>query len=529
MSFPNSSFALAGKYTQIQLIGQGSGGNVYRALDNVRRIVAVKEALPAQAGFIDTRARFEKEARIHATLKHPKIIQVYHLEEDLQSHELYLICEYANGGSLADYLKAHGPLSEQQSIRIAFDICAALDEVSKKRFVHRDIKPSNILLFLDDQGQISEAKLADFGVALDLDKQRAGQPSTQRGKSHPGTALYMPPEQANSANPLNVTADLFALGISLWEMLTGTHYKLSGGPAGPPVLHTHNQQASLGIAEVIQRAVQDDPNDRYPTPRAMGADLQAVLDGRSLVAAPTIQLPPVRLQRRIRVKRVAGTVLAIGLVFGLGAYAEQDSLRSLIDGLKRALSVTSIPTPTVLLTPIPTPTVLPTPIPTPTVLPTPMPPWVYEREAENPDQNTVDQVIQRVAASSSQVYGPFGTQPAPEWPPKPEFVKYNNITMPAMSHLYVTLRYSKYSPPSVPILIFIDNEPAPRARYYPIDQGNWDTFATSEPIDLGMIASGSHSITFSTDGQQYGVADLDLFVLSAAPPSVVPTATTTTP
>src|SRR4051812_20598326 len=124
MSFPNSSFALAGKYTQIHLIGQGSGGNVYRALDNVRRVVAVKEALPAQVGFIDTQARFEKEARVHATLKHPKIIQVYHLEEDPGTHALYLICEYANGGSLADHLKAYGPLPEQQAIRIALVICA---------------------------------------------------------------------------------------------------------------------------------------------------------------------------------------------------------------------------------------------------------------------------------------------------------------------------------------------------------------------------------------------------------------------
>jgi len=94
-----------------------------------------------------------------------------------------------------------------------------------------------------------------------------------------------------------------------------------------------------------------------------------------------------------------------------------------------------------------------------------------------------------------------------------------------MNHLYLRLRYSKYSPSSVPILIYIDNEPVSRARYYPIDQGNWDTFVWTEPIDLGMIASGQHSITFSTDGQQYGVADLDVIVLSAEPQPAVPAAT----
>jgi serine/threonine protein kinase len=515
MSFPNSSFALAGKYRQIQLIGRGSGGNVYRALDNLGRVVAVKEALPSQAGFIDTQARFEKEARVQATLKHPKIIQVYHLEEDPRTQELYLICEYANGGSLADYLKAHGPLPEQQAVRIALDVCAAIEKVDGNLFIHRDIKPANILLFKDNQGQISEAKLADFGVAKDLDPHRAGQPSTQRGLSHPGTPEYMPPEQANIANLLDVTADLFAFGISLWEILTGTDYKRLGWPASTPVLHTYNPQASLGIAEVIQRAVRYDPADRYPTPRAMCADLQAVLDGRSLAAPPTIPLPPTRPPRRVQVDRVGAAVLVIGLVFALGVWRWPLPISG------STLASTS--------TPIPAPTAMPTRIPAPTAMPTPTPPWVYEREAENPDQNTVDQVIQRSNASGSQVHGPFGTKPAPEWPSKPEFVKYNNINMPQMNHLYLELRYSKYSPSSVPILIFIDNESTPRVRFYPIDQGSWDTFVWAEPIDLGMIAGGLHSITFSTDGQQYGVADLDIFVLTAEPRPIVPTATPTTP
>src|SRR5262249_32989581 len=158
----------------------------------------------SHTGFIDTQERFEKEARIQAFLKLPNIIQVYHLEEDSQTNELYLICEYANGGSLADHLKAYGPLPEQQAIRIALDICAALEELRAKHFVHRDIKPSNILLFKDDQGQISAAKLGDFGVAKDLDKQRAGQPSTQRGGSHPGTPEYMAPEQADITKPVDV-------------------------------------------------------------------------------------------------------------------------------------------------------------------------------------------------------------------------------------------------------------------------------------------------------------------------------------
>ena len=320
MPFPNSSFALAGKYTRIQLIGQGSGGKVYRAVDNVGRVVAVKEALPPPAGFIGALNRFEQEVRVQALLKDRNIIQVYHLEEDPQTHELYLICEYASGGSLAGYLKAHGPLPEQQAIRITLDICAALEEVSARGFVHRDIKPSNILLFTDGQGQISEAKLADFGVAKDLDVRRAGQPSTQRGGSHPGTPEYMAPDQEDITKPVVVRTDLFALGISLWEMLSCTDYKLSAVRGGTPALPTHNPRASPGIAEIIRRAVQDQPADRYPAPRAMAADLQDVLGGRALSTTPTIVIGYGRPPRHFRAGRLGAAVLALVLALGLLVY-----------------------------------------------------------------------------------------------------------------------------------------------------------------------------------------------------------------
>ena len=92
------------------------------------------------------------------------------------------------------------------------------------------------------------------------------------------------------------------------------------------------------------------------------------------------------------------------------------------------------------------------------------------------------------------------------------------VNIPQIDHLYLKLRYSKYSPSSIPILIFIDDEPTPRAKFYPIDQGSWDQFAWTQPIDLGKIGSGAHSIKFATDGQQYGVADLDMFILTTETP-----------
>lgn len=460
MAFPDST--LAGKYTQIQLVGQGAHGKVYRAVDNLRRVVAVKEVLPSCPGYLDTLEQFAKEVRLHAALNHANIVKVYHLEEDGPSREQYLICEYVDGGSLADHLlQARGPLPEQEALRITLDICDALEELERKGIVHRDIKPSNILLCKDDQGRITAAKLADFGVAKDLDKRRAGQPTTRLGIGHPGTPEYMAPEQADGARPVDVRTDLYALGICLWEMLTGTDYKLVAA-SGPPAL-----LASPGVAKVIQGAIQDRPADRYERPQAMAAALQKELLRQPPTAKRTIRLRPRRKPGYRRAGLLAAGLLALALLLASGAYWLWAQT------------------------------------------------WAYEREGEIPDGYTVGQTLTRSRASQLNVHGQFGTVPA--WPAQGGYVRYDGVLTPQLSHLYLKLRYSKHSPPTAHIEVFIDDEPEPRAALAPLDQGDWDRFVWSEPIDLGRVGFGEHSIRFATVGQEYGVADLDLFTLSTRP------------
>ena len=145
--------------------------------------------------------------------------------------------------------------------------------------------------------------------------------------------------------------------------------------------------------------------------------------------------------------------------------------------------------------------------------------WSLTRECEYPDESSVGQMIWRSNASGAKVHGQFGAAGASPWPARSGYVKYNNLTTPATDRLYLTLRYSKYSPPSVPILIYLDDEPSPRATFYPQDQGDWNRFTSTEPILLGSVGAGAHSIKFYTDGQEYGVADLDRFVLTAGSPA----------
>ena len=143
-------------------------------------------------------------------------------------------------------------------------------------------------------------------------------------------------------------------------------------------------------------------------------------------------------------------------------------------------------------------------------------PFRYEREAELSDAFTVGQVMDRSEASGGKVHGQFGTVAA--WPAQPGSVTYNEITLLETADLYLKLRYSKNSPTSVPILVFLDGETIPRQSLFPKDQGDWNRFAWTEAIDLGRVDRGVHSLTFFTEGQVYGVADLDKFILTTGPP-----------
>jgi hypothetical protein len=151
--------------------------------------------------------------------------------------------------------------------------------------------------------------------------------------------------------------------------------------------------------------------------------------------------------------------------------------------------------------------------PVTTVLSSPPTVQIFERECENPDVSTVGQLLERADASGKLVHGQFGTTTDFPWPEQPGQVSYHNIDLPEIEHLYLQLRYSKASPSTAPILIYIDDEPTPRAWLYPTDQFGWDTFASIKPVLLGSVTAGPHTIKFVTDGQPYGVADLDKFIL----------------
>src|SRR5215510_6704226 len=212
-----------GSYEITSLLGKGGMGEVYLARDaRLDRSVAIK-SLPEQFETdADRLARFEREAKILASLNHPNIGAIYGLEKHDGRH--ILVLELVDGQTLAD-LVARGPMPVNESLRLAVQIAEALQAAHEKGVIHRDLKPANIKITLD-----GTVKVLDFGLAKAGDVESSdgdglsNSPTLRTLASTPGmilgTAAYMSPEQAKG-RPVDRRTDIFAFGCVLYEMLTG--------------------------------------------------------------------------------------------------------------------------------------------------------------------------------------------------------------------------------------------------------------------------------------------------------------------
>ncbi|HSB00315.1 MAG TPA: protein kinase [Anaerolineales bacterium] len=244
-------------------LGRGGMATVYRAYDpRFEREVAVK-VLPSELLHADPqfRLRFEREAKIIAQLEHTAIVPVYDVGE--ADGQPYFVMRYMNGGSLSERIKAGG-LTIEDAARILGAIAPGLDEAHSKGIIHRDIKPSNILF--DKRGN---PYISDFGIA----KLSQAQSGNVTGSAIIGTPAYMSPEQAQGTE-IDGRADIYALGIILFEMLTGQQPYQADTPMAvaikhitDPVPHIRkiNPQLSEGIDTIIQRAMAKDKNERFAT------------------------------------------------------------------------------------------------------------------------------------------------------------------------------------------------------------------------------------------------------------------------
>lgn len=249
------------KYCIEALIGQGAFATVYHAthlaLNAPRALKVLRRDAPGVGSteYADFHTRFQLEAQLGAKLDHPNIIRVYDFEQDKKT--LILVMEYAEGGNLAGRIQRAREKDQlipiDEAIQIGIDVAQGLRALHAMDAIHRDLKPSNILF--DKKGH---AKVADLGLA-----QIPGGPSLRSRLSqplpHPGTPGYMSPEQEHTGNLLRPASDVYALGIVLFEMLTGRNYNYLKPGTRPSELRPDLPD---WLDNLLARLLADEPRDR---------------------------------------------------------------------------------------------------------------------------------------------------------------------------------------------------------------------------------------------------------------------------
>lgn len=270
---------LNGRYKIQSLIGTGGMAAVYLATDLILdRLVAIKVLRLDFRQNDDAMRRFRREALSATQLTHPNIVGVYDVG---QSQEMnYIVMEYVEGTDLKDYVRQRGALHPIEAVRIMMQIVSAIAAAHQNRIIHRDIKPQNILI--DREGNV---KITDFGIAVALSDTSLTQTNTLLGSVH-----YLSPEQARGGMA-TIQTDIYALGIVLYELLTG-RVPFDGESAVsialkhfqeplPPVINP-SVMIPQSLENIVLKATAKDPMNRYRSCYEMFQDLKTCLDSTRL-------------------------------------------------------------------------------------------------------------------------------------------------------------------------------------------------------------------------------------------------------
>ncbi|MFC5541297.1 Stk1 family PASTA domain-containing Ser/Thr kinase [Ureibacillus suwonensis] len=262
------------RYKVIKLIGGGGMSNVYLAHDMIlNRDVAIKVLRYDSANEEESMRRFHREALSATSLTHPNIVSIYDVGEDGDMH--YIVMEYVKGKTLKQYIKENAPLSPARSVQIMKQLASAISHAHENQIIHRDIKPQNILM--DENGNV---KITDFGIATSL-----AATSYTKTNSVMGTVHYLSPEQARGGVATK-KSDIYALGIVLYELLTGEVPFSGESPVSIALKHLQAETPSVrdfdasipqSLENVILKATAKNPDHRYASVEEMAADLETVL------------------------------------------------------------------------------------------------------------------------------------------------------------------------------------------------------------------------------------------------------------
>lgn len=262
---------LDGRYELLELIGVGGMADIYRARDIVEdRIVAVKILKTEFAGSEEFLRRFRNESKAIALLSHPNIVKIY--DVGFTDKVQFIVMEYVDGITLTDYIEQQGVLKWRDAVHFTVQILKALQHAHDRGIVHRDIKSSNVMLLAD--GTI---KVMDFGIArFNRENNKTVSEKTI------GSVHYISPEQARG-DITDERSDIYSVGVALYEMLTGKKPFDGDSPVSIALMHMQstpkkptelNSTIPEGLEQIVLRAMQKDPAQRYQTAGEMIKDLE---------------------------------------------------------------------------------------------------------------------------------------------------------------------------------------------------------------------------------------------------------------
>jgi WD40 repeat protein/tRNA A-37 threonylcarbamoyl transferase component Bud32 len=266
-----------GKYEILAELGRGAMGTVYKARDpRLDRLVAVKMMSEELLIEEEMRGRFHREAKSAANLQHPNIVTVFDFGEVQGEGSPYIVMELLEGESLAALMEAKKPERLQDKVDVVIQVCRGLDYAHKRGVVHRDVKPGNVQVLPN-----GTAKILDFGIAR-------GDGSTMKTKTGlvMGTPNYMAPEQIASDERVDHRADMWAVGVILYELLSGARpftattipalvYQIVHSP--PPPLDERKLGLPPRLVAVVERVLQKDPDKRFRDLAHLARTLEKVI------------------------------------------------------------------------------------------------------------------------------------------------------------------------------------------------------------------------------------------------------------
>ncbi|MEC0371890.1 Stk1 family PASTA domain-containing Ser/Thr kinase [Paenibacillus chibensis] len=265
---------LGGRYEIIERIGGGGMALVYKAHDLLLgRNVAVKVLRQQFVHDEEFIRRFRREAQSAASLSHPNVVSIYDVGQEDEVH--YIVMEYVEGHNLNEIIKERAPLQVDEAVRIASQICDALDHAHQNQIIHRDIKPHNILI-----GRNGRVKVTDFGIARAVTSTTITQTGSVVGSVH-----YFSPEHAKGV-VTGEKSDLYSLGIVLYQMLTAQLPFLGESPISVALKHLQeefeeprkmNPLIPQSVENIILKSMRKNPQERYQSAKEMLHDLDTCL------------------------------------------------------------------------------------------------------------------------------------------------------------------------------------------------------------------------------------------------------------